>query len=148
MQDNQTYKGERIKSLIETPVYDEDLMNQYKWAIAQNIYAEMDKKNLTAHQLAAIIGIHYTHLYNIVRGESKIGLDTLIKVAFGLGCKPSVFFPEEMKAPRTDGDRFNAIVRDMDVQSKNYLLDLCNNYSKEWRRLRNKSKIPDSLDDI
>lgn len=135
MQENQT-----IKSLIETPVYDEDLMDQYKWAIAQNIYAEMDKKNVTAHQLASMIGMHYTHLYNIIRGESKIGLDALIKVAYGLGCKPSAFFPEEMKTAKSDGDRFNDICRDMDVQSKNYLLDLCNNYSKEYRRLRNKTR--------
>lgn len=126
--------------LQEMLIYNNEILDQYKWGIVQNLYSEMYRQDMSIRQLSNKSDVNYTHIYKLIRGKTRIGLDILIKLSYALKHTPGYFFPEEVQAPKTDGDKFDEIVRDMDPQSKNYLLDLCINYSREWKRLKDKGE--------
>ena len=131
---------EKYSELQEMLIYSNEMVDQYKWGIVQRIYEETFRQGMSIRQLSINSEVSYTHIYKMMRGKNRIGLDILIKLAYGLGKSPGYFFPEETQAPKTDGDRFDEIVRDMDLQSRNYLLDFSINYSKECKRLKEKGE--------
>lgn len=129
-------KNNMRAELIDSPIYDDELMQRLYDGIIQNIKVEMDKQGLTIRGLSEISGVHFSHLSNMFNGKSKIGLDSLIRIAVALGKNPSELFPYDHNKRKTCGERFDEITKDLDVPSVNFLIEECILYCKEIRRLK------------
>lgn len=122
--------------IVDTPIHDQELMDQFLEGIISNILIEMDKQEITTRGLGQLSGISFSHLSRIFNGESKIGLCALIKIAYALHVSPSDLFPVDINKRKTNGQRFDEITKEMDIASSNFLLGLCADYVKEWRRIK------------
>jgi len=60
-------------------------MNQTLRNIKSNIRRLMVEKQLSYRRLAALAGLHFTQLHEIVGGDYDIKIVTLTKIADGLG---------------------------------------------------------------
>ena len=60
-------------------------MNQTLINIKTNIRRLMTEKGLSYRRLANLCGLHYTQLHEIVGGDYDIKINTLEKIADGLG---------------------------------------------------------------
>ena len=60
-------------------------MNQTLINIKTNIRRLMTEKGLSYRRLAALAGLHFTQLHEIVGGDYDIKIVTLTKIADGLG---------------------------------------------------------------
>ena len=121
---NYTVKNNRYmsKDLIDTPIYNEELMDNVLEGIAQNIFVEMDKQGLTVRGLGELSGVNYSHLSRLFNGQSKIGIGTLIKLAYALHISPGDLFPYDVNRRKTNGQRFDEITKEMDIASSNFLI--------------------------
>lgn len=135
---NYTVKNNRYmsKDLIDTPIYNEELMDNVLEGIAQNIFVEMDKQGLTVRGLGELSGVNYSHLSRLFNGQSKIGIGTLIKLAYALHISPGELFPYDVNRRKTNGQRFDEITKEMDIASSNFLIGFCADYAREWRRMK------------
>lgn len=135
---NYTVKNNRYmsKDLIDTPIYNEELMDNVLEGIAQNIFVEMDKQGLTVRGLGELSGVNYSHLSRLFNGQSKIGIGTLIKLAYALHISPGELFPYDVNRRKTNGQRFDEITKEMDIASSNFLIGFCADYTREWRRMK------------
>ena len=124
--------------LLNTPIYDDELMEQVLDGIVSNVMLEMDKQGLTTRGLAELSDGTYSHLSRIFNHEARIGLQTLIKVAYALHLSPAELFPYDINKRKTNGQRFDEITKELDVVSSNFLLGICADYVKEWRRISGK----------
>ncbi len=61
-------------------------------AFAENVRAAREKAGLTQEQLAWAAGLHQTEIARIEGGRRNPGLDTIFKVARGLGVAPGELF--------------------------------------------------------
>lgn len=118
------------KDLIDTPIYNEELMENVMVGIAQNIWVEMDKQRMTIRGLAELSNVNYSQLTKIFNNKGRIGLASLIKIAAALHVSPSELFPYDQNRRKTNGQRFDEITKGMDLASVNFLLDICAGYSK------------------
>lgn len=122
--------------LIDTPIYDQDLMDSLLDGIAQNIYIEMEKQHMTIRGLGEMAGINYSTLYYILEGKKRIGIKSLIKISCALHLSPCDLFPYDTNTRKTNGQRFDEMTKGLDIQSSNFLLNVVADYVKEYRRLR------------
>lgn len=125
-------------SLLDTPIYNEELMNNFIDGIVQNIQMEMDKQGITVRGLGEMSGVNYSHITRILNGNSHIGLPVLIKVAYALHLSPGDLFPMDINKRKTNGQRFDEMTKRLDLESSNFLLNLCADYTKELRRISEK----------
>lgn len=131
------HKSKMSPDLIDTPIYNEDMMNYILDGILSNICIEMDKQNISVRELGDLSGVDYSHLSRVFNGHGRIGLTAMIKIAYALHISPRELFPyDEADKRKTNGDRFNELTKEMDLSSSNFLLSLCVNCVKEWRRLK------------
>lgn len=72
---------------------DESVSNQ-RQAFADNVRIAREKAGLTQEQLAWAAGLHQTEIARIEGGRRNPGLDTVFKVARGLGLAPAELFRE------------------------------------------------------
>jgi transcriptional regulator with XRE-family HTH domain len=72
-------------------VSDESASTQ-RQAFAENVRVAREKAGLTQEQLAWAAGLHQTEIARIEGGRRNPGLDTVFKVARGLGVAPSELF--------------------------------------------------------
>lgn len=124
------------KDLIDTPIYNEELMENVLVGIAQNIWVEMDKQRMTIRGLAKLSCVNYSQLTKVFNNKAHIGLSSVIKIAAALRVSPSELFPYDQNKRKTNGQRFDEITKGMDLASINYLLDVCAGYSKLNRNNR------------
>ena len=122
--------------LIDTPIYNEELMENVLVGIAQNIWVEMDKQRMTIRGLAELSCVNYSQLTKVFNNKAHIGLSSVIKIAAALRVSPSELFPYDQNKRKTNGQRFDEITKGMDLASINYLLDVCAGYSKLNRNNR------------
>lgn len=61
-------------------------------AFADNVRLAREKAGLTQEQLAWAAGLHQTEIARIEGGRRNPGLDTIFKVAHGLGVAPGALF--------------------------------------------------------
>lgn len=127
-------------SLIDTPIYNDEMMDSIFNGIVQNIQTEMDKQGITVRGLGQLSGVNYSHLSRIFTGQSNIGLLVMIKVAYALNVSPSDLFPYDINKRKTNGQRFDEMTKRLDQASSNFLLNLCADYTKEFRRLVEKGQ--------
>lgn len=116
--------------LLDTPIYNEELMENVLVGIAQNIWVEMDKQHMTIRGLAELSCVNYSQLTKVFNNKAHIGLSSVIKIAAALHVSPSELFPYDVNKRKTNGQRFDEITKGMDVASINYLLDMAAGYSK------------------
>lgn len=109
--------------MIDSPIYDETQMQAILDGIAQNIYQKMDAKGMSITSLADLSGTTPCNLSKIFTYKTSIGLRTLIKVSYALGCIPQELFPYDLNTRKTNGDRFEEITQGLDVSCINYLLE-------------------------
>ena len=96
----------------------------------------MDKQGLTVRGLGELSGVNYSHLSRLFNGQSKIGIGTLIKLAYALHISPGDLFPYDVNRRKTNGQRFDEITKEMDIASSNFLIGFCADYAREWRRMK------------
>lgn len=130
------HKSKMRAELIDSPIYNREMMQRLYDGIIQNIHVEMDKQGLSIRGLAEIANVNFGHISNMLNGKCNIGLETLIKIATALQMSPEEFFPYDCNKRRTNGQRFDEITKGLDLVSCNFLLDLCVDYCREFRRLK------------
>jgi transcriptional regulator with XRE-family HTH domain len=67
-------------------------VNSQRQAFAENVRAARETAGLTQEQLAWAAGLHQTEIARIESGRRNPGLDTIFKVARGLGVAPGELF--------------------------------------------------------
>lgn len=121
--------------LVDSEIYDEELLKLILIGIAQNIAVEMDKQNYTIGSLSRITGISTSHISRILNSKQDIGLKTLLKIAKALHVNPSALFPVDGNSRKTNGQRFDDITKGIPLKYTNYYLDiiagLCSLYRKD-----------------
>jgi hypothetical protein len=75
-------------------------------------------------------------------GQARIGLESVIKLAYALRVSPKDLFPYDTNSRKTNGQRFDEMTKEMDPQSCNVLLGIVADFTKEWRRLK---RIPPNM---
>ena len=126
---------DKKNSMIKTDDY--DISDEYLEGIVQNIYILIDKKGITLRGIAEMSGISYSALSKILNRKTRLGLRVLIKIAYALRVSPKELFPNDLNKRKTNGERFEELTKDMDVSDCNFLLEICSDYVKEWRRIKN-----------
>ena len=124
--------------LIDTPIFDERMMDAILEGIVQNICIEMDKRNISMQELSRASGINNSHLCKIFSGTSRIGLNALLKIANVLQVSPGEFFPYDDNNRKSNGQKFDEITKEMDLRSCDFLLSLCVAYVRELRGRKRK----------
>ena len=66
------------QDLIDTPIYNEELMENVLVGIAQNIWVEMDKQRMTIRGLAELSCVNYSQLTKVFNNKAHIGLSSVI----------------------------------------------------------------------
>lgn len=130
------HKSKMRPELLDTPIYNEELLQRTYDGIIQNIRVEMDKENLSIRGLSEISGVHFSHLSNMFSGKCNIGLDALIRLASALQLSPAELFPYDFNKRKTNGQRFDEITKELDLSSSNALLEQCMIICKEMKRLK------------
>lgn len=129
-------KNGMTPDLIDTAIYNEDMMENILVGIAQNIWVEMDRQGFSIRGLANIADVNYSQLTKIFNNKSHIGLSSMIKLAAALHINPCELFPYDPNKRKTNGQRFEEITKGMDLTSINFLLEIACNYRKEYNRLK------------
>lgn len=71
--------------------------------VARNIEALMEQRNLDAAKLARASGLNPTGIYDILKGKSRSPkIETIAKIAKGLGVPVSVIFSGQAAVERQD----------------------------------------------
>lgn len=135
------HKSRIRPDLLDTPIYNDELLQRTYDGIIQNIRVEMDKENLSIRGLSEISGVHFSHLSNMFSGKCNIGLDALIRLAYALHLSPAEVFPYDFNRRKTNGQRFDEITKELDLASSNALLEQCMIVTKEMKRLRRENPI-------
>jgi transcriptional regulator with XRE-family HTH domain len=134
MNANDNYK---VSDLIDTPIYDEKLMDSVYSGIAQNIYMEMYKQGMSIRGLAELSCVNYSNLTKIFSNKARVGLSSLIKIAAALRVSPADLFPYSSNKRKTNGQLFDELTKPMDIKSINYLLDMTAGYAKIYQQNKN-----------
>lgn len=112
------------------------MIDQVLEGIVQKITVIMDQQQITIRGLGEMADVNYSHLSRMFNRQTRIGLTTLIKVAYALHISPCDLFPYDVNKRKTNGQRFDEITRDIDVKKRNFLLTICADYVREWRRIK------------
>ena len=132
---------EFIKRTVSSSDYiDNEFVDRIVSGITQNIVCEMSKQDLTYRKLSELTGVDPGYFSRMLSGERKISLTNLIKIAYGRQLSPVDLFPYDNNLRKSSGQRFDDITKDLDIAGKNFCLDMCINYCKEVRRLKEKEK--------
>lgn len=128
------YKNGLCPEIVESAIYNDELLKIYLSGIVQNVRIEMCKRNMSSRQLANLSGLNPTHLSRIFSGKVNIGLSALIKVSCALQMGVNELLPTDSNKRKTNGERFDDITKELDVASCNYLLGISADYVKVWRK--------------
>ena len=127
------------KELLQSPLYDEEMMESIFEGIVQNILIEMDKKEMSSTVLAEISGVSVSHISHILCGKKKIGLSALIRIAYSLGVNPRDLLPYDLNTRKTYGQRFDEMTKSLDFDERNFLMNVCSQIHKEMLHIKSKS---------
>lgn len=122
-----------------SPIYNEEVMNEILTSIADNIKATMKKKGFTIGTLQELSGVDASHLSRIFNHKSYIGMKVFIKIAYVLHIQPGELIPiiiDNDNKCQTNGEKFETITNQLDVASCNFLLSFCSRYVEEYRRIK------------
>ena len=120
--------------VYDSLVFNDDMMDALFSGISQNIAIEMKKKNISKQDLANAANMNYTHLTNILKGSTHIGLNTLLRIAIVLNVSVSELVPIESVNSKTNGQRFDELTKELDAASSNFLIDFVASYCRDYHR--------------
>lgn len=133
----QREKNNHIREKSEPLIaYDDEMINRFISGIVQNIKTETFRCGLSNYELAAMSNISYIHISKLFNGAVGIGLEGLIKLSFALGKHPANFMPLDVNHRKTNGERFDELTKDLDIDSCNFLLQMVAEYCKQFRRVK------------
>ena len=115
--------------------YNEESEELFYQGIAQNLQIEIDKKGYSLKQISDWSGISTVHLFRVLKGEARIGMNALYKIACILEKNPADFLPTTVSSKQTNGQIYDEITKELDQASNNAILDGVASWVKEWRRL-------------
>ena len=121
--------------LVDTAVYDDDMMNDIYRGISQNILIEMKKQKLSMSELGRLAGMDISHITRIINGKSRIGLTTLLRLSIVLHVPIGELIPIDTNLRKTNGQRFDEMTKELDLSGTNFLLGICADYGREWNRI-------------
>lgn len=116
--------------------YDNEMIERFMSGIVQNIKTETYRRGLSNYELAALSNISYIHISKLFNGMVGIGLPGLIKLSFALGCHPADVMPLDVNHRKTNGERFDELTKDLDIDSCNFLLQMVAECCKQIRRVK------------
>lgn len=117
--------------IIDSICFDEDKMDCLLAEIGTRVKKERQLQNYTVSELAEMTSMNLAHLYRIEKGERPIGLRVLIKIAWALNRPIQKFIPfEEVDRPKTNGERFEEMTRNLDTATINMLFEIVENLIK------------------
>ena len=125
-----------VMHLIDTPIYDDELMKYVYKAISQSIKLEMEKSDISVKDLAYLSCCDYTYIANIISEKKQIGLKTLIKISYALGISPGDLFPYDFNLRKSNGARFDDLTRECDLKTVNTILGIVADIVKDMRRIK------------
>ncbi len=108
--------------------------------VCQNIDRERDRHGLSQQGLAELSGISISHIHRLVNGESGLGVSALYRIAFALQISPADLLPSTTSTKQTNGQIYDEITKELDVQTNNTLLKFCAEWVKEVRRITRNGK--------
>lgn len=115
--------------------YNEESEELFYQGIAQNLQIEIDKKGYSLKQISDWSGISTVHLFRVLKGEARIGMNALYNIACILEKNPADFLPTTVSSKQTNGQIYDEITKELDQASNNAILDGVASWVKEWRRL-------------
>lgn len=115
--------------------YNEESEELFYQGIAQNLQIEIDKKGYSLKQISDWSGISTVHLFRVLKGEARIGMNALYNIACILEKNPADFLPTTVSSKQTNGQIYDVITKELDQASNNAILDGVASWVKEWRRL-------------
>ena len=110
--------------IINSPCYDEHLMDLMLSEIGARIQKERVNQGLSVNELVEMTGMNITHLYRIEKGQKPVGLKILIKIAIALNVPIDSFFPFEHKEEKIEDTytkKFEEMTRDFDDNTMNFV---------------------------
>lgn len=134
---NRREQNKNIKKGSESlTAYDDEMIDRFMSGIVQNIKMETFRRGLSNYELAALSNISYIHISKLFNGMVGIGLPGLIKLSFALDRHPADFMPLDVNHRKTNGERFDELTKDLDIDSCNFLLQMVAEYCKQFRRVK------------
>lgn len=121
--------------------YDDGMVERFMSGIVQNIKTETFRRGLSNYDLAALSSMSYVHISKLFNGVVGMGLSGFIKLSFALGCHPAEFMPLDVNHRKTNGERFDELTKDLDIDSCNFLLQMVAEYCKQFRRVRFEGQV-------
>ena len=122
--------------LSKNGYYGEEAEELFYQGIAQNLKIEIDKKGYSLKKVSDWSGISTAHLFRILKGDARIGMNALYNIACMLEKNPADFLPTTINSKQTNGQIYDEITKELDQTSNNVLLDSVATWVKEWRRLQ------------
>lgn len=125
--------------LVNTPVYNDEMMNNVLEGVAQNIHLEMEKIGVSLRELSDISGVSYSHLSRIFNSKNNMSLPVFFKLAYALHMNPRDLLPYDVVNKRkTYGELFDEMIKGTDLHMANFLLKICADFTREYRRIQRK----------
>lgn len=129
----------------ESVNYDPEKMDRLFLEIGRNIHKERIKRGLEVSEFARLCNLSPSQVYKAESGQIRYTLETIIKIctALGIGIERVVplIAPENISI-RSNGERFNDIVTELDVSAINHIFDVVKimaAYEKEYAAKKRRS---------
>lgn len=68
-------------------------IKNFNFSVAKNIHSIRLKRRISVHELSVLSGINACHIYRIEKNEKHVGLDSIVKLANGLGVSVEDLMP-------------------------------------------------------
>ena len=94
--------------------YNEESEELFYQGIAQNLQIEIDKKGYSLKQISDWSGISTVHLFRVLKGEARIGMNALYNIACILEKNPADFLPTTVSSKQTNGQIYDEITKELD----------------------------------
>lgn len=137
--------AKKTRDLIETFVFDEQLMENLLKDIGRRIQKFRSDQNLSMNDLAQRVNMSYSHLYKIETGSANIGIKTLIKISMVLQVPLVEIIPIDEKMYQSEGNKYEILVRPLTERDRNYIMalvrDLSNTLKFKNKQIKHLSSV-------
>ncbi len=126
----------------DSPVFNKEIRKGISAIIKNNLYLEIQNRGLSLMEFSALSDTTYSNVWTTFNKETEhmLSFDSYIKFCYALDMPMTYFFPQEDAGKKTNGNRFDELTKELDVESVNYLLNMVLNYVAEYKRLRDGKK--------
>ena len=75
---------------------DANYHQRYRHVLGKEIRRIREEQGYSLRAFAAMIGMDYTHLFNIEHAKTSVTVDMLVKIADGLGVDPASLLDKDL----------------------------------------------------